>query len=49
MILMADGNYRQADAEYDDTPPFDSDEPGAEEDDEQGFGGGEEEDELGVD
>ena len=48
MILMAEEIYRQAGAEFDETPPFDSDELDDEGDADAEFGGVEEEDE-GVD
>jgi len=49
MILMAEETYRQAGAEFDETPPLDSDELDDEGDAEEEFGGGDDEGDEGVD
>lgn len=49
MILMAEATYRQASAEFEDTPPFDSDELDDEGDADAESGGGDEEEDEGVD
>lgn len=46
---MADEGYELAGAEFDDIPPFDSDESGDEEDADLEFDGEEDEDDQGVD
>jgi hypothetical protein len=46
---MAEETYRQASAEFDETPPFDSDEVDDEGDADAEFGGGDDEENEGVD
>lgn len=42
MIIMSDETYQQTGAEFEETPSFDSEELGDEEDDQEGEGEGEE-------
>jgi len=46
---MADETYKQAGEEFDETPPFDSDELDYDADADQEFDGGEDEEDEGVD
>ena len=46
---MAEETHRQASAEFDETPPFDSEESDDEGDADEEFGGGDEEEDEGVD
>ena len=48
MILMAEETYRQAGTEFDETPPLASDELNDEGDADEEFGGGDDEEDEGV-